>query len=762
MARCATTALAGAVPCLCVRGAGGRSRGFGPVPVFVSSPVPPSRPAFPAVRVAGRPVQVSLTLARWYAISCGLCVPRAPSGCPSRNGRMPLACVCAGALAASAPFPPPWVAVACAPRLVPVQGAGRALPCGPCPSAFPASVPCPICCLWGGCGLVPFPLCLAWGRLPPCGRACASGAVRRRRGRGRRPVCCPPRHPGAWPGGHEERGVALPRSVPLPSLGGHQSGCHQRRPVHGGRGLHTAPVRVCVLTLGVVRGAALCAGTVPPACRGHCESKRMAAWGRVAYALSGFLPLAPLLSLEGEGGDLPCPWGGKEGRRPRGPSPASRGPQGGEWGREGGGGRAAVPRHPPPVPHHRTPGGYGGLACSPKPWPPLVAGGVAPRIPPYRVLGQGCLAAPGAGRGLAGRWGIRLARGGGGRSLRRSSSRARPGWAQGGRGAGGYSASFCLSPPAGRASRRAAPSLPCSPPLHWLASACRRPDAVCGVPLRIGAGLLACRGYHGSGWASDWGHAAYSCAYSGSDAPPWVPWPSRGGGGLPLARRGVFGAPIPLTGLWLSVGWGGGEGGGGEGGGLPAVPLRSPGAALRWLRGGGLMVSAPGGQLLTGGGGALPSCFPSTHKGARLSIGPSPSGPPLLSLLLPRRGAPAGGGGGGGLAGAGGGGWGQRLVVSGLRVSGVPALRASACSRLASSPLQGAAHVLPPCERRGGGGGGALGWGARACRGVVPRRWSSPTPLCPPPRTIAALCSRHLRRRLCGGYGCGGGGFLWP
>ena len=43
------------------------------------------------------------------------------------------------------------------------------------------------------------------------------------------PVC-------AAGGGPVGRGVALPSSVPLPSLGRQQSGCHWRRAVHGGRG----------------------------------------------------------------------------------------------------------------------------------------------------------------------------------------------------------------------------------------------------------------------------------------------------------------------------------------------------------------------------------------------------------------------------------------------------------------------------------------------------------------------------------------------
>ena len=93
MALCATTALAAAVPRPCVRGARGRLGGFGPVPGVLSLPFPPSRPACSALRVAGRPVRVSLTLARWYAIPRGLCVPRARSGCPSGSPRVPFTCV---------------------------------------------------------------------------------------------------------------------------------------------------------------------------------------------------------------------------------------------------------------------------------------------------------------------------------------------------------------------------------------------------------------------------------------------------------------------------------------------------------------------------------------------------------------------------------------------------------------------------------------------------------------------------------------------
>ena len=114
-------ALTGALPRLCVRGARGRFGGLWPVPGVVSLPFPPSRPACPALRVAGRLVWVSLTLARWYAIPGGLCVPRARSGCPSGSPRVPFACVCARAPAASAPPPPGW----CGMRTPRGPGTGR-------------------------------------------------------------------------------------------------------------------------------------------------------------------------------------------------------------------------------------------------------------------------------------------------------------------------------------------------------------------------------------------------------------------------------------------------------------------------------------------------------------------------------------------------------------------------------------------------------------------------------------------------------------
>ena len=83
-----------------------------PSSCIVKGGIPSSRRYLPTyLRVAGRPIRVSLTLARWYAIPCGVCVPRARSGCPSGSSRVPLSCVCARAPAASAPPPPGWCGV---------------------------------------------------------------------------------------------------------------------------------------------------------------------------------------------------------------------------------------------------------------------------------------------------------------------------------------------------------------------------------------------------------------------------------------------------------------------------------------------------------------------------------------------------------------------------------------------------------------------------------------------------------------------------
>ena len=153
-------------------GQGGRGRcPFSPPP-----PASPFRRA-PLVRVADCPVWVSLALACWYAIPRGLCVPRARSGCPSSARRVPVDCVGALALPRCAP-PPPLVGVTPALCAVPVQGAGRAVPGDPCPSAFPAQVPCSAClvCVGEG-GPVPASPWLALGRTPSPWWAHVAGAA---------------------------------------------------------------------------------------------------------------------------------------------------------------------------------------------------------------------------------------------------------------------------------------------------------------------------------------------------------------------------------------------------------------------------------------------------------------------------------------------------------------------------------------------------------------------------------------------------------
>ena len=96
--------------CVCAALAAG-SGGSGRYLVLCLSRFPLPAPSVSALRVAGRPVRVSLTLARWYPIPRGLCVPRARSGCPCGSPRGLLSCVCARAPAASAPPPSGWCGV---------------------------------------------------------------------------------------------------------------------------------------------------------------------------------------------------------------------------------------------------------------------------------------------------------------------------------------------------------------------------------------------------------------------------------------------------------------------------------------------------------------------------------------------------------------------------------------------------------------------------------------------------------------------------
>ena len=129
--------------------------------------------------------------------------------------------VCALALS-RCPLPPPLGGVACAPRVVPALGAGRAVPRGSCPSACPVPVPCSVWRAWGGGGPVPVPPYLAWG--------CGGG------GRG---------SPGGVPS-TVARGV-WGHAPPLPRLPAHWVGCRGPRPTCCGRGRAGVGALLCPL-----------------------------------------------------------------------------------------------------------------------------------------------------------------------------------------------------------------------------------------------------------------------------------------------------------------------------------------------------------------------------------------------------------------------------------------------------------------------------------------------------------------------------------
>ena len=206
----------------------------------------------------------------------------------------------------------------------------RACGCGgPTLSPWPARL-VGAACRGGGGGPSPQ---LALGCAPPVGRVRGVRVPGGRLGGGVRRV---PRLCGK--GGRVRRGVALPRSVPLPSLGRQQSGCHWRCSGHGERGPHTAPVRARPPSLGAICAAfwRVGAGSLVP--RGSCGSRRL---GRGDGPCSGS-------SLgRREGGPSPLPRGGG-GRSPRGLPPV-----------EGGGGRAAASLLP-----------LWGAARVSLPWPP--------------------------------------------------------------------------------------------------------------------------------------------------------------------------------------------------------------------------------------------------------------------------------------------------------------------------------------------------------------------------------------------------------
>ena len=327
---------------------------LGPVPGVVTPQFPPSRPACPALCVAGRPVQVSLTLARWYAIQRGLCAPRARSGCPS--GIPPrVLCVCVRSRSRGVRFP------TCFPRLVwraHLARSRRWALVGPFhavrapPRVLPRSR-ARFGVLWGG---RPGPD----SALPGLGLCAPRGVGLRVRGV---PVPgggvggggggCAPCPTFMQPRGPVGRGVDLPRSIPPPSLGRQQSGCHLRRSGHGGRGPNTAPVGARLPSPGVVRMAPWRVGAGSLVLCGSFGSRRLERGGGPC---SG--PLSGTAVLPGGGGTIPPASGGC---RPAPPRLAGR------WGGLGGGVCAAASLL-----------SVWGAACGSLPCPPLVAGAFPP------------------------------------------------------------------------------------------------------------------------------------------------------------------------------------------------------------------------------------------------------------------------------------------------------------------------------------------------------------------------------------------------
>ena len=203
-------------------------------------------------------------------------------------------------------------------------------------------------------------------------------------------AACAPCPPTVLPGGAVGRGVALPQSFPLPSLGRHQSGCPWRRSGHGGRGPHTAPVRARLLSPGAVRVAPWRVGAGSLSFSWFLRGQAAGAWGRALLRPPSRAPR----SCRGEGRSSPLPRGGW------GPAPLWLA---GRWGGVGGqgGGRAVAPLLSL----------WGGRSGAPYPAPLSLPA----HSPEAYAFGRGCGAAPCAGCVLlpAGQPGL----GGGGRPV---------------------------------------------------------------------------------------------------------------------------------------------------------------------------------------------------------------------------------------------------------------------------------------------------------------------------------------------------------
>ena len=228
---------------------------------------------------------------------------------------------------------------------------------GPTLSPWPAR-PVGAACRDGGGGPSPY---LPWGCAPPVGRVRGVRVPAGGLGGGGGPCTVPP--VCAAGGGAVGPGVALPRFVPLPSLGRQQSGRHWRRSVHWGRGprYHSGSCSP------VFTGCDLC-GVLA---RWHglaCPPRFL--WEPAAGA--GGRAALRLLSRAGEGGTIPLASGGQ--------ARGHRGLRVSQWGGGGGSRRGFL---------------LWVAARGSSPWPPSCRR----RIPPRRARAVGVTGLPGDGGG---------------------------------------------------------------------------------------------------------------------------------------------------------------------------------------------------------------------------------------------------------------------------------------------------------------------------------------------------------------------------
>ena len=448
---------------------------------------------------------------------------------------------------------------------------------------MPLRVSCPgpllcLACLGGGrpgpgSPLSGLGLCAPRGAGP--GRSCAGGQGEL----GGCGAAHAPRPPFVRPGGPVGRGVALPRSVPLPSLGRQQSGCWSWGawpPYRSGSCLPAFSGRGPCGVLARWRGFACSPRFLWESAAG--------AGGRAVLRL----PSPALRSCWGEGGPSPLPrWGG--GRRPRGL-------------RAGGGRGGGFAPRPPCSPS-------GGRPAIPYPGPPLVVGAFPPGV---RV--------PSGSRGRPVHRLRRASRGGGG--MRGGPSTASPGapsdlnppsalpdWAMVMGGSWGARPPYCSG-----ALPRADPGLgPRAAPARWCGLAHRprppREQAGGGAGVR---GVQVRLRPHPPRRGPFWGRGGVSSAPGGPrvGAPATLKPGGEGGGGgggaasPPPAPSGV-GLPSVVNGVpprGILVPWGlpgshghrarpgwppmdhCGWGGGGRGGVIPSpwfAPPPSPGRPLK-------------------------------------------------------------------------------------------------------------------------------------------------------------------------------------